>query len=87
MLAVDDSKQRLGIITPDDWDVALPEQMEDQGIVRMDIGARNCRMIQNLPFHHKDPFDRMLIVQALERDFTVIGSDKVFDLYGVKRLW
>ena len=72
---------------PDDWDVALPQQLEDQGIMRLEIGPRNCRMIQDLPFHHCDPFDRMIIAQALNRNFTVIGSDKIFDDYGVKRIW
>ena len=44
-------------------------------------------MIEDLPFHHRDPFDRMIIAQALQGDFTVIGSDKIFDDYGVKRVW
>lgn len=72
---------------PDDWDVALPEQLEMQGIVRLEIAPKNCRVLQDLPFHHKDPFDRMLIAQALQGDFTVIGTDKIFEQYGVKRLW
>ena len=72
---------------PDDWDVALPEQLEDQGIIRLNIEPKNCRLIENLPFHHRDPFDRMLVAQALQGDFTVIGSDKIFDDYGVKRVW
>ena len=72
---------------PNDWDVALPEQLEKQGIIRLNIEPMNCRLIEDLPFHHRDPFDRMLIAQALQYDFTVIGSDKIFDDYGVKRVW
>jgi PIN domain nuclease of toxin-antitoxin system len=40
-----------------------------------------------LPFHHRDPFDRMLIAQAISEDLTIIGADQVFDLYSVKRYW
>ena len=40
-----------------------------------------------LPGPHRDPFDRMLIAQALARDLTVVSVDKVFDSYGVNRLW
>ncbi len=72
---------------PGDWDVTLPKQLEDQGIVRLEIKPRNLRTIQDLPFRHRDPFDRMIIAQALNGNFTVIGMDKVFDDYGVKRIW
>ena len=40
-----------------------------------------------LPYHHGDPFDRLLIAQALTDDLTIVGADGTFDLYGVKRLW
>ena len=72
---------------PDDWEIVLPERMEAQGIARIEILPAHCRLIQDLPFHHKDPFDRMLIAQALVEDLTVIGSDEVFDDYGVRRVW
>jgi PIN domain nuclease of toxin-antitoxin system len=72
---------------PHDWDVSLPGQLGIQGITQLLIEPRHCRMIQDLPFHHKDPFDRMLVAQAMNGDFTVIGSDKIFDDYGVRRIW
>jgi len=40
-----------------------------------------------LPLHHKDPFDRLLIAQALELGIPLISSDSTFDLYGVRRIW
>jgi PIN domain nuclease of toxin-antitoxin system len=40
-----------------------------------------------LPAHHKDPFDRLLAAQALDLRIPIISRDKVFDLYGVKRIW
>lgn len=40
-----------------------------------------------LPDHHKDPFDRLLISQALVEGMPIVGADTVFDAYGVKRIW
>ena len=40
----------------------------------------------NLPFHHRDPFDRLLVAQAQSEDLEIISTDKVFDAYGVKRV-
>lgn len=44
-------------------------------------------LIETLPFHHKDPFDRLLIAQAQVEGLTIVGVDAVFDQYGVKRIW
>ncbi len=51
--------------------------------VTVDDGARAGA----LPGPHSDPFDRMLIAQALSRNLTVVSVDSVFDRYGVRRLW
>jgi PIN domain nuclease of toxin-antitoxin system len=40
-----------------------------------------------LPRHHKDPFDRLLAVQALDLRIPLISLDEIFDLYGVTRIW
>jgi PIN domain nuclease of toxin-antitoxin system len=40
-----------------------------------------------LPGDHRDPFDRMLIAQALEEDLTLVSNETAFDRFGVKRLW
>lgn len=40
-----------------------------------------------LPLHHRDPFDRLLAAQALELRIPLLSRDRVFDLYGVKRIW
>jgi PIN domain nuclease of toxin-antitoxin system len=38
-------------------------------------------------FHHKDPFDRMIIAQSLLEGYDLVGRDKIFDRYGVNRIW
>ena len=40
-----------------------------------------------LPLHHRDPFDRLLAAQSLELNIPLISIDKVFDRYGVHRIW
>lgn len=38
-------------------------------------------------YHHKDPFDRLLVAQSLAEQIPIIGNDAAFDAYGVARLW
>jgi PIN domain nuclease of toxin-antitoxin system len=40
-----------------------------------------------LPWRHRDPFDRLLAAQSLELGWTLLSNDRVFDAYGVRRLW
>lgn len=40
-----------------------------------------------LPFHHRDPFDRLLVAQCLQERIPIVSADAVFDAYGVTRLW
>jgi PIN domain nuclease of toxin-antitoxin system len=72
---------------PEDWETVLTAHAERYRISWLPISPRHCRLIQDLPFHHKDPFERMLIAQALEAGLEVISSDGSFDDYGVKRIW
>jgi PIN domain nuclease of toxin-antitoxin system len=59
----------------------------DRGFAEMPITIRHGESAGNLPLHHKDPFDRMLIAQALAESLTLISNERVFDRYGVTRLW
>lgn len=43
--------------------------------------------LRGLDNHHKDPFDRLIIAQSLTQGIAVVGSDAVFDAYGVTRIW
>ena len=51
------------------------------------ISRADCIASGELPLHHGDPFDRMLAAQALQRKLPILSADKVFDVYGVKRIW
>jgi PIN domain nuclease of toxin-antitoxin system len=43
--------------------------------------------IENLPFHHRDPFDRLIIAQAIEDNISILGNDILFDKYNIQRIW
>ena len=75
------------IEVPEDWQVSLIAELETQLFTMLPVVLVHCRMIQDLVFHHKDPFDRMVIAQALERELAVVGSDEEFEKYGVERIW
>lgn len=51
------------------------------------VEPRHTAVVATLPFHHKDPFDRLLIAQALAEDITLVSNETLFDAYGVRRLW
>ena len=63
------------------------ELIDANGFTLMPIEYRHTVLVSALPFHHKDPFDRLLIAQSLSEDVPLIGTDAAFDAYGVKRLW
>ncbi|NJN11922.1 MAG: type II toxin-antitoxin system VapC family toxin [Richelia sp. RM2_1_2] len=69
----------------------LPELIEDQrqtnGLQLLSIETSHIYALNNLPSHHKDPFDRILIAQAMVEQMPVVSIDEVFDNYPIKRLW
>jgi PIN domain nuclease of toxin-antitoxin system len=51
------------------------------------ITLAHIACISTLPFHHRDPFDRMLIAQSLTEGISIVSADAAFDAYGITRLW
>lgn len=58
-----------------------------QGFVELPISLRHGQVAGGLPGPHRDPFDRMLIAQAMLDGLTLISNEQAFDVYGVGRLW
>lgn len=65
----------------------FPQQLEDNSIEVQAITVDHLNNICNLPFHHRDPFDRLLIAQSQVEKLPIISVDAIFDKYGVKRVW
>lgn len=65
----------------------VSEQLAANAFSLLSIELRHVARIEKLPFHHRDPFDRLLIAQAITDKLTMVSADSVFAEYGVTLLW
>jgi PIN domain nuclease of toxin-antitoxin system len=65
----------------------LPREILRNNFELLFIALDHATMVEDLISHHKDPFDRLLIAQAMVEKLTLVSTDTVFDQYGVSRLW
>jgi PIN domain nuclease of toxin-antitoxin system len=63
------------------------EQLTLNEIEILPISIAHAARLSTLPFHHRDPFDRMLVVQSLVESIPLISSDSILDAYAIERLW
>ena len=68
-------------------DQFIPEQLSANGFKPLEIGFRHIVLVNTMPFHHKDPFDRLLAAQAKEEGLPIVSADPIFAKYGVKQIW
>ncbi|HEX2690534.1 MAG TPA: type II toxin-antitoxin system VapC family toxin, partial [Kofleriaceae bacterium] len=59
----------------------------ERGLRLLDVTASHAYLTERLPFHHRDPFDRMLVAQALQEGMNLISRDGQLDAYAVARVW
>ena len=59
----------------------LTEQIELNEIALLAIDIKHLQVLSTLPFHHRDPFDRLIIAQSIAEDIQLVSVDKVFGLY------
>ena len=62
-------------------------QIKSNDIRILNIELEHILLLENLPFHHRDPFDRLIISQSMNGNIPILSSDKVFDRYPIKRIW
>lgn len=62
-------------------------QLKTNDFLLLPISVSHAARVVDLPFHHRDPFDRLIIAQSLEERIPVVSSDENFDYYGVERIW
>ncbi|HMF17523.1 MAG TPA: type II toxin-antitoxin system VapC family toxin [Gemmataceae bacterium] len=51
------------------------------------IDPKHTARLIGLPFHHKDPFDRLLVAQAIVEGIPIVSNDTALDVYGITRFW
>jgi PIN domain nuclease of toxin-antitoxin system len=65
----------------------LVENVAANGFRTLEMSLAHIGRVKSLPWYHRDPFDRLLIAQALEEELTVVTGDAAFRKYGLKRIW
>jgi len=84
-LAIKSSLNKLSLDKPlEDF---VDEHIKGNDIQILNIELPHILRIEKLPFHHRDPFDRLIISQQIENNLSIIGSDEAFDKYDVERIW
>ncbi len=74
-------------------ELAVPIEEVAEVLVRqyrlelLPIAPRHVARVAKLPMHHRDPFDRMLVAQAIEERLCVVSRDTALDAYGIERIW
>jgi PIN domain nuclease of toxin-antitoxin system len=78
-------KTSLGKLPLDGED--LPALVDEAGFALLPVTPAHAWAVERLPFHHRDPFDRLIAAQALHEGVPLVSGDTAFDAYGVTRVW
>lgn len=100
---LEDSENRIFLSMVSMWEMAIKvnlgrltllvsfettlEQLPKMGFELMPIELKHVTRFASLPLHHRDPFDRMLVAQAMEENLSLVSSDRSLSKYGIKVLW
>ena len=69
------------------FDVLFPHQLQINGFELLPVEIKHASAVAALPFHHRDPFDRIMIAQAIVENMNLVSVDAIFDDYTVMRFW
>jgi PIN domain nuclease of toxin-antitoxin system len=72
---------------PDNLSFYIVEHVARSRFQTLPIELDHAVAVRDLPAHHCDPFDRLLIAQSLVERCVIVGQDRMFDRYAVERLW
>jgi PIN domain nuclease of toxin-antitoxin system len=72
---------------PEPFAAFIRDQMDENAIDLLPIAPAHAFEVARLPFHHRDPFDRMIIAQAAREGLPIVSVDAAFDAYAVERIW
>jgi PIN domain nuclease of toxin-antitoxin system len=65
----------------------IPQKLQQLGMQILEIQHHHIGAVIGLPFHHKDPFDRMMVAQSMVEQMPILSVDPGFDLYSIQRVW
>ena len=72
---------------PDDIGAAIDRCVETVRLEVLPIELAHALDVRDLPNHHHDPFDRLLVAQARTESLALISADAILDAYGIERIW
>ena len=75
------------LLIPGPLDSFIPEQLSTNRIALLPIELKHLLEIARLPLHHRDPFDRLVIAQAVVEGIPIVSADPAFDQYPIERIW
>jgi PIN domain nuclease of toxin-antitoxin system len=100
---IEDSENEIFLSIASLWEIAIKLQLKKLGLSQpiekvMELAALNGFVflpilpehiitLTKLEFYHRDPFDRIIIAQSITEEQAIITKDKVFDDYGIERIW
>jgi len=84
-MAIKSSLGKLSLSKPVDRFVL--DQITENGFLMLNIELRHAANVETLPFHHRDPFDRLLIGQAISDKLTIVTADSMFAKYDTNLIW
>lgn len=84
-IAIKVSKKKLPLSMP--FRTWIDTAIVDLGLTILHLSLNHAELQSTLPWHHNDPFDRLLVSQSLADNIPIIGIDTKFDAYGVTRIW
>jgi len=84
-IAIKISLGKYTLSTP--YEAFIDKGITDNGFVVVPVGVKHTAVLTALPFHHRDPFDRLIITQAMVEEAIILSVDTAFDAYPITRLW
>lgn len=86
-MAIKLSLNKLELDTDDDFETFISSQLRINDINILPIQLRHLQSLSQLPFYHRDPFDRIMIAQSQVEQIAFISADQQFDAYGIQQIW
>lgn len=84
-MAIKQSTGKLTLTLP--FEVFITQRLSLNDFNLLNITIDHIAVVAALPFHHRDPFDRLLIAQATVEQIPILSTDSAFDAYLINRLW
>ncbi len=84
-IAIKNSIGKLPLGKP--FEQLIPEHLQRNGFAVLGLTVAHTAQLVRLPFHHRDPFDRMLVAQCQSENLSLLSNDAMLDAYGIARLW